>query len=201
MKSSVPSNMGRGRRRDITCEVIARAMLVVMPSHLRVDRDGDIAVVSLVAPTMPPALFTELGETFAGLSRDAALRAVIVRGDGKAFSYGLDLPAAFSGQGLAAGRTELWAMIRELQATITAVAACPAPVIAAVHGWCIGGGVDLVSACDLRVATADARFSVRETKVAMVADLGSLQRLPRLIGQGATRELALTGKDIDAARA
>ena len=70
-----------------------------MPSHLRVDRDGDIAVVSLVAPTMPPALFTELGETFTALSRDAALRAVIVRGDGKAFSYGLDLSAAFASWG------------------------------------------------------------------------------------------------------
>jgi enoyl-CoA hydratase len=179
-----------------------------MPSHLRIERDGDIAVVSLLAPTMPPALFTELGQTFSSLSLDATLRAVILRGDTKAFSYGLDLPAAFaawgpsfSGQGLAAGRTALWNLIRELQATITAVASCPAPVIAAIHGWCIGGGVDLATACDLRICTADARFSVRETKVAMVADLGSLQRLPHVIGHAATRELALTGKDIDASRA
>ena len=179
-----------------------------MSSHLRVDRDGDIAVVSLLAPTMPPALFTELGEAFAALSRDAALRAVIVRGDGKVFSYGLDLPAAFaawgptfSGQGLAAARTELWNMILEIQAAVTAVASCPAPVIAAIHGWCVGGGVDLITACDLRICSADARFSVRETKVAMVADLGSLQRLPLVIGDAATRELALTGKDIDASRA
>jgi enoyl-CoA hydratase len=179
-----------------------------MPSHLRIDRDGDIATVSLLAPTMPPALFTELGEVFAGFAHDAALRAVILRGEGKAFSYGLDLPAAFaawgpalSGQGLAAARTELWRMVLELQATITAVASCPAPVIAAIHGWCIGGGVDLITACDLRICTGDARFSVRETKVAMVADLGSLQRLPLVIGDAATRELALTGKDIDAARA
>ena len=178
-----------------------------MPSHLRIDRDDHIAVVSLLGPTMPPALFTELGETFTALSRDAALRAVIVRGDGKAFSYGLDLSAAFAswgpafaGQG-AAARTELWTMIRGVQATITAVASCPAPVIAAVHGWCVGGGVDLITACDLRICTADARFSVRETKIAIVADLGSLQRLPLVIGDAATRELALTGKDIDATRA
>lgn len=177
-------------------------------THLRIDRDGDIAVVSLVTPTMPPAMFAELGEVFTALGRDAALRAVIVRGDAKAFSYGLDLQAAFaswgpafSGQGLAAARTELWRMIRDIQATITAVASCPAPVIAAVHGWCIGGGVDLITACDLRICTADARFSVRETKVAIVADLGSLQRLPLVIGDAATRELALTGKDIDAPRA
>jgi enoyl-CoA hydratase len=179
-----------------------------MPSHLRVDRDAGIATVSLLAPTMAPALFTELGEIFAELSSEPALRAVIVRGDTKVFSYGLDLPAAFAawgqmftGAGLAAGRTELWKMIRGIQATITAVASCPVPVIAAVHGWCIGGGVDLITACDLRICTADARFSVRETKVAMVADLGSLQRLPLVIGDAATRELALTGKDIDAGRA
>jgi enoyl-CoA hydratase len=179
-----------------------------MSSHLRVERDGDVATVSLLTPTMPPALFTELGETFAGFARDAALRAVILRSDTKVFSYGLDLRAAFaswgptfSGQGLAAARTELWRMILDIQATITAVARCPAPVIAAVHDWCIGGGVDLITACDLRICTADARFSVRETKVAMVADLGSLQRLPLVIGDAATRELALTGKDIDAARA
>lgn len=179
-----------------------------MPDHVRIDREGDIAVVSLLGSTMPPALFTEIGETFTALSRDAALRAVIVRGDTKVFSYGLDLPAAFgtwgtafSGQGLAAARTELWNLVRELQATITCVASCPAPVIAAVHGWCVGGGVDLISACDLRICTADARFSVRETRMAMVADIGSLQRLPLVIGDAATRELALTGKDIDATRA
>ncbi len=179
-----------------------------MSSHLRIDRDGDIATVSLLSPTMPPALFTELGQTFAGLARDAALRAVILRSEGKVFSYGLDLPAAFaawgptfSGQGLAAARTELWSMIREVQAAITAVASCPAPVIAAIHGWCVGGGVDLITACDLRICSADARFSVRETKMAIVADLGSLQRLPLVIGDAATRELALTGKDIDATRA
>jgi enoyl-CoA hydratase len=179
-----------------------------MSSHLGIDRDGDIATVSLLGPTMPPALFVEIGEVFAGFARDAALRAVIVRGNAKAFSYGLDLPAAFadlgptlSGRGRAAARTELWTLIRKLQATITAVASCPAPVIAAVHGWCVGGGVDLISACDLRICSADARFSVREVKVAMVADLGSLQRLPLVIGDAATRELALTGKDIDASRA
>jgi enoyl-CoA hydratase/carnithine racemase len=179
-----------------------------MTSHIRVDRDRDIAVVSLLKPTMPPALFTELGEVFTDLSRDAGLHAVILRSDADVFSHGLDLPAAFatwgtafSGQGLAAGRTELWQLIRTIQATITAVASCPAPVIAAVHGWCVGGGVDLITACDLRVCSADAKFSVRETRMAIVADLGSLQRLPLVIGDAATRELALTGKNIDASRA
>jgi enoyl-CoA hydratase len=88
-----------------------------------------------------------------------------------------------------------------MQGAINAVADCPKPVIAAVHGYCIGGGVDLISACDVRLAAADARFSVRETKIAIVADLGTLQRLPRVIPKGHAYELALTGKDIDAERA
>ncbi len=88
-----------------------------------------------------------------------------------------------------------------MQRSITAVAACPKPVIAAIHGYCIGGGVDLIAACDIRLASADAIFSVREAKVAIVADLGSLQRLPAIIGAGHLSELALTGKDIDADRA
>ena len=74
-------------------------------------------------------------------------------------------------------------------------------MIAAVSGWCIGGGVDVVAAADIRLASADAKFSVREVKVAIVADLGSLQRLAGIIGEGHLRELAYTGKDIDAARA
>src|SRR5579862_3742034 len=91
--------------------------------------------------------------------------------------------------------------VLRMQASVTSVAQCPKPVIAAIHGYCIGGGVDVISACDIRLASADAVFSVRETKVAIVADLGSLQRLPRIIGAGHVAELAYTGKDIDAERA
>jgi len=91
--------------------------------------------------------------------------------------------------------------VLRLQVPINAVANCPKPVIAAPHGYCIGGGVDLIAACDVRVCAADAIFSVRETKIAIVADLGSLQRLPQILGMGHVAELALTGKDIDSARA
>lgn len=70
-----------------------------------------------------------------------------------------------------------------------------------MSGWCIGGGVDLITACDVRLASKDARFSVREVKLAMVADVGTLARLPAIVGQGVARELALTGDDFDAARA
>jgi enoyl-CoA hydratase len=178
-----------------------------MPDTLRIDRDGDIATVVLTAATMAPRFFAECEQAFTELNRDKALRAVVVRSDGKHFSYGLDLPAAFRelgpflGGGLASARTDLLLLVRDLQRAFTAVARCPVPVIAAIHGWCIGGGLDLAAACDVRLASADARFSLRETKVAMVADLGSLQRLPRIIGQGRVRELAFTGKDITAERA
>ncbi len=88
-----------------------------------------------------------------------------------------------------------------MQKAINAVADCRTPTIASVHGWCIGGGVDLISAVDIRYASADAKFSVREVKLAMVADVGSLARLPLILSDGHLRELALTGKDIDSARA
>jgi enoyl-CoA hydratase/carnithine racemase len=74
-------------------------------------------------------------------------------------------------------------------------------VISAIHGVCIGGGVDLVTACDIRLCTKDTKFSVRETKIAIVADLGTLQRITRICGRGFTREIALTGDDIEASRA
>ncbi|MFT3776587.1 MAG: crotonase/enoyl-CoA hydratase family protein [Minicystis sp.] len=178
-----------------------------MPDTISLAVDRHVATVTLLRPTMPPAFFFELGAVFEGLARDRDVRAVVVRSSAKAFSYGLDLPAAFQEHGHlfagggAANRAELLALIRRLQGTLTAVAASPVPVIAAIHGACIGGGLDLAAACDIRLASADAKISLREVKVAIVADLGSLQRLPPIIGQGHTRELAFTGKTIDAARA
>jgi enoyl-CoA hydratase len=178
-----------------------------MPETLRIVREDDVTHVVLTGTTMPPRFFEELGAAFEAIDRDPDVRAVIVRSEARAFTYGLDLPAAFQelGPALSGGgareRMTLLTTIRRMQSRLDAVAACPVPVIAAVHGWCIGGGVDLISACDLRICSADARFSVRETRIAIVADLGTLQRLPFLIGQGHARELAFTGKDIDAARA
>jgi len=102
---------------------------------------------------------------------------------------------------MAARAVEVRSSILRMQKSISSVAECPKPVIAAIHGYCIGGGVDLASACDIRLASADAVFSVRETRIAIVADLGSLQRLPRIIGKGHMAELAYTGKDITADRA
>lgn len=173
---------------------------------LTCDTTDHVATVTIHSPTMPPAFFGRLGSIFRELAERDDVRAVVIRSAAKPFSYGLDLRAAFAelgpllSGGLARQRMALRRHILELQEHMNAVAACPVPVIAAVHGWCIGGGLDLISACDIRLASQDAMVSLRETRIAIVADLGSLQRLPAIIGQGHTRELAFTGKDIDAQR-
>lgn len=177
-----------------------------------VERTEHVAQVTLIGPgkgnAMGPDFWSELPEIFAQLDADPEVRAVVLTGSGKHFSYGLDLPAmagdlgsVLADKAQAKPRTDFHAMVKRMQGAITAVADCRKPVVAAISGWCIGGGVDLISAADIRYASADARFSVREVKVGMVADVGSLARLPLIIGDGHLRELALTGKDIDAARA
>ncbi len=179
---------------------------------LRVEIAEHVAEVVLTGPgkgnAMGPATWTELPQVFAALDRDQGVRAVIVRGEGDNFCFGLDLKAMMADMGplispdaLASGRTRLHDLILDMQQANDRVQACRKPVIAAVQGWCIGAGVDLISACDIRLASADARFSVREVKLAIVADMGSLQRLPRIVGPGVARELAFTGSDVDAARA
>ncbi|MBM7775445.1 enoyl-CoA hydratase [Actinokineospora baliensis] len=171
-----------------------------------------VAEVTLLGPgkgnALGPDLWRELPVVFGGLDADPEVRAVVLTGSGANFSYGLDLPAMMPTWGdllgdgaLAAPRTRFLGEIRALQDAVTAVAACRKPVVAAVSGWCIGAGLDVIAAADIRVASADAKFSLREVKVAIVADLGSLQRLGGVIGEGHLRELALTGKDIDAERA
>lgn len=172
-----------------------------------------VAELELIGPgkgnAMGPDFWRELPGLFAALDADDDVRAVLVRGSGRMFSSGLDLaavlgevgPSLTADGGLAAARTRFYDHILRMQQAMDAVEACRKPVVAAIHGWCIGGGVDLAAACDIRLASADARFSVREVKVAIVADMGSLQRLPHIIGQGHTRDLALTGRDVDAAYA
>ena len=177
-----------------------------------VDVDKHVAQVTLVGPgkgnAMGPAFWAELPVVFESLDADPDVRAIVLTGSGRNFSYGLDLAAMGDTLGpmmadgaLARPRADFHAKLRTMQQSITAVADCRTPVIASVSGWCIGGGVDLISAVDIRYASADAKFSVREVKLAIVADVGSLARLPLILNDGHLRELALTGKDIDAVRA
>jgi enoyl-CoA hydratase len=177
-----------------------------------VETKDQVATVTLIGPgkgnAMGPAFWSEMPEVFAELDADRDVRAIVLTGSGRNFSYGLDLPAmggsltAVMSDGTSARpRADFHAEVLRMQKAITAVADCRTPTIASVHGWCIGGGVDLISAVDIRYASADARFSVREVKLAIVADVGSLARLPLIVSDGHLRELALTGKDVDAARA
>jgi enoyl-CoA hydratase len=179
---------------------------------LAVDVDGHVAQVTLLGPgkgnAMGPEFWAELPSVFASLDADPDVRAIVLTGSGRNFSYGLDLHAMgdtlspmLADGALAKPRAEFHTRLRSMQQSITAVADCRTPVIASIHGWCIGGGVDLISAVDIRYASADAKFSVREVKLAIVADVGSLARLPLILSDGHLRELALTGRDINAERA
>lgn len=158
---------------------------------------------------MGPDFWRELPMAMEELGSDEAVRAVVIAARGPHFTAGLDLKSmagtltAGGGEGSseASRRQVLLADISRLQASITSVADCPKPVIAAVQGYCLGGGIDLITACDVRLCAEDAIFGIRETRIAIVADVGTLQRLPGIVGRGVAYELALTGDDFAAERA
>jgi len=175
--------------------------------HFKVEQEDHIAWLTMNRPAkrnvMGATFFEELARLLMELDRDTEVRVVVIKAEGKSFTAGTDLNEAaslLSGEG-ADQRENTRIKILALQAGLTAIEKCRKPVIAAVHSHCIGGGVDLISACDIRLATEDAVFSIRETRMGIIADLGTLQRLPYIIGQGWFRELALTGRDFTAAEA
>lgn len=176
---------------------------------LQVTRDGHVAVVELIGPgkgnAMGPAFWSEMPEVFDALDQDEEVRVVVTRGRGDHFTYGLDLAATaqmfgsiIGGENLARERMELHDLVLRWQDAFNAIARCRKPVVAAIDGWCIGGGVNMIAACDIRVCTANARFSLREPRIAITPDVGALQRLPAIIGEGATRLMAFTAGDYDA---
>jgi enoyl-CoA hydratase len=157
---------------------------------------------------MGSALWRDLPLAAAAISSDPSLRVVIIAAKGPHFTVGLDLKEFGGGftepgssKSKAAASAVAYKAVRAMQDSVSSVANLHVPVIAAIHGYCIGGGIDLISACDIRLCAADAKFSIRETKVAIVADLGTLQRLPKIVSAGHVAELAYTGKDFDASRA
>lgn len=184
--------------------------------HLEVESGGGVAFLWLNRPDKLNALhrplWRDIPAAVAQLDADESVRVIVLAGRGKAFCAGIDLvdhgPAlagggSLSGRGKSAvgKRRALLDDIGRYQHTASCFADTDKPVIAAIHGACLGAGMDLVTACDIRLASACATFSVRETRVAMVADVGVLQRLPRIVGEGIARDLVLTARDIDAARA
>lgn len=135
------------------------------------------------------------------------VRVVVLSGAGRNFCAGIDLAMlggiaqAVAHADPARSREQLRRLILDLQDCLSAIEQCRKPVLAAIHGACIGGALDLVTCCDMRYAAADAVFSVREVDVGMTADVGTLQRLPRLVPDGVARELAYTGRNVEAGEA
>jgi len=181
--------------------------------YIRLDRKDDIAEVVLNRPnklnSMTNDFFGEIGRVFQLISDDPSIRVAIVWAEGKLFTAGLDLkeaatslmPSKSDDQCNATENLKLYKHIKWIQDNLSNIQSCKKPVIAAIHGECIGGGVDLVTACDIRLCTADAGFSVKETQLAIVADLGTTQRLPKLIGKGPAREMCFTGDRVNATKA
>jgi enoyl-CoA hydratase len=172
--------------------------------------DG-VATVDLNRPeaanAMNEAMWQEIRAAMRWVDETSEARVAVIGGRGKYFTSGIDLamlgglkrrdPGACDGR----ARESLRRLILDLQDTLTSIERCRKPVIAAIHGACIGGGIDLITCCDMRYASAEAFFSVKEVDVGLVADVGTLQRLPRLVPDGMARELAYTGRRFDAAEA
>ncbi len=170
-----------------------------------------VATVSLNRPdkanSMNATMWEELQSCFEWLDEEPSVRVVVLAGNGKNFCSGLDL--GMFGEGGVTGsnpdnarRAEAFRRtILRLQGNLNAIENCRVPVLAAIHKACIGGGIDMTCCCDMRYASEDAYFSIKEIDIGMTADVGTLQRLPKIIPDAAVRELAYTGRNMDAEEA
>ena len=176
----------------------------------RVGRDGPVVHLVMNRPDkangMSPDFWADLPRLLDALGRDETVRVAVISGEGRHFTGGMDLAAFNDIAKLFAnepGRAA-YAMrdtILRLQDSFNAIERARFPVIAAIHGACIGGGIDLITACDLRLSAADASFSIEEIHIGMAADVGTLQRLPKLIAPSIAAELAYTGRRFGAEEA
>lgn len=178
----------------------------------KVEKKDNVAWVFLNRPekknAMGPDAWREIVPIFADIEADDEIRVAVIAGEGKDFSAGIDLvgmapliPTLKNWDMSAKATVKLFKDIFPLQDSMTCVEKCSKPVICAFHGYCIGAALDLGAACDIRLASEDARISLREAAVAIIADVGVLQRLPHIVGQGVAREMAFTAKYITARRA
>ena len=154
--------------------------------------------------TMNPTFWRELDEVLTALHRDASARALVISSTGKHFSAGMALDTFgnnLMGDDSPEGRAAVFDLLGSMQATFTKLETLRIPVIAALHGGCIGGAVDMVTACCIRYAAADTFFCIQEINIGMVADVGTLQRLPKLVPLAVVKELAYTGRRLSAAKA
>jgi enoyl-CoA hydratase len=177
-----------------------------------IEKNGGVGTIWLDRPdkynALNEAFWLAIPMALSALAADEDIRVVLVAGRGKHFCVGIDLMQSGMGSHKRpAGESEAIANLRQLEFTtrfqdaMSSLAKCPLPVIAVIHGHCLGAGIDMITACDIRIASADSNFSVRETRIGLVADVGTLQRLPKVLNAGHVAELAYSAKDIDAARA
>lgn len=179
--------------------------------HFLVDIQDNVATVSFNRPDKANALhmeaWDEMRSIFNRLSETPEARVIILKGEGKHFCAGIDLELLMSLNKLkeitCEGRRgeHLKKFILNLQDTVSVIEKCTKPVIAAIHNGCIGGGVDIAAACDMRYCTDDAYFTIKEIDMGMVADLGTLQRLPKLISPSLVAEMAYTGRKVSGTEA
>lgn len=179
-------------------------------SFFQLSLDGPIAQLAMNRPEkangMNPAFWEELPRIVRELDSTPAIRVLVITGEGRHFSGGMDLAAfndiaAMTKAEPARAAFALRRLILKLQDSFTALEAARFPVIAAVHGACLGGAIDMISACDLRLAAADTAFGIEEIHIGMAADVGTLQRLPKLVAPGIVKELAYTGRRFSAEEA
>jgi len=175
-----------------------------------VELDGKVAHLRMNRPdqlnTLCREFWSELPEIVRRLDEEGEARVIVISSTGRHFTAGLDLALLSSGivDGEAeAGRARasLRQLVLHLQESFSCLERARLPVIAAVQGGCVGGGVDLITACDMRYCSADAFFCVQEINLGITADVGTLQRLPKLVPEGIARELAYTGRRLSAERA
>ena len=172
-------------------------------AHIQLKRPDDLN-------TMTPAFWSELPAIVRQIDAERSARVIVISSTGKHFSAGMDLSVFSGGSALAANggateigrqRSHLFLMVQHLQDSFTALEQVRMPVLAAIQGGAIGGAVDMVCAADMRYASADAFFCIQEIIIGMTADVGTLQRLPKIIPEGVARELAYTGDRMSAQRA
>lgn len=175
-------------------------------NHFLVDIQDKVATVSFNRPDKANALhmeaWDEMKSIFEQLSQTLEVRVIILKGEGKHFCAGIDLELLMSLNDMkkvsCEGRRgeQLRKFILKLQDAVSSIEKCSKPVIAAIQNGCIGGGVDIAVACDMRYCTDEAYFTIKEIDMGMVADLGTLQRLPKLIAPGVVSEMAYTGRKV-----
>jgi enoyl-CoA hydratase len=157
------------------------------------------------ANSMNAPMWSELQTCFEWIDAEPGIRVAILAANGKHFCAGIDLGLfgdVIPGASEPARASErLRRTVLRMQDNLSAIEKCRKPVLAAIHYTCIGGGIDLTCCCDMRYCTEDAYFSIKEIEIGMTADVGTLQRLPRLIGDGMVRELAYTGRKLEAQEA